>query len=168
MRWHLQQGPVYNAELTRFTNEDWDVHVSAGNAPAFSGYCGRLRHLKRDKGQANRPDEYSSLSDGKVMKNKVFLLRVDGVSCGAASAGDVYVVPEGAEGGNGTKRQPFTTLSQRAMRSAPRVRRGTAMRRGRCGWAGDYLLSEPFVLGPAIRARDGAPSSIRAKARRRG
>ena len=30
---------------------------------------------------------------------------------GAASAGDVYVVPEGAEGGNGTKRQPFTTLS---------------------------------------------------------
>jgi len=31
----LQQGPVYNAELTRFTNEDWDVHVSAGKCPSL-------------------------------------------------------------------------------------------------------------------------------------
>jgi hypothetical protein len=31
----LQQGPVYNAELSRFTNGDWDVSMSAGKCPSL-------------------------------------------------------------------------------------------------------------------------------------
>ena len=91
------------------------------------------------------------------MKNKVFIA-LTVCLVGAASAGDVYVVPEGAEGGNGTKRQPFTTLSQArdAIRAARQAGHGDEAWTVRLA-AGDYFLSGPFVLEPRDSGGDGAP-----------
>ena len=91
------------------------------------------------------------------MKNK-FFIALTVCLVGAATAGDVYVVPGGAEGGNGTRRRPFTTLSQArdAIRAARRAGRGDEAWTVRMA-AGDYLLSEPFVLLPEDSGRAGAP-----------
>nr|MBP7636712.1 hypothetical protein [Kiritimatiellia bacterium] len=75
------------------------------------------------------------------MKNKVFIA-LTVCLVGAATAGDVYVLPGGAEGGNGTRRRPFTTLSQArdAIRAARRAGRGEEAWTVRMA-AGNYLLS---------------------------